>query len=76
MNLCAACRRKPWPFALALFIAGFIAFVTWFTLAAAGLQSQAQLLWTLVAFFIATALLFGYITGCIRRHCHHDKHLA
>lgn len=76
MKLCGACRRKPWPFALALFIASFIAFVTWLTLAAAGLQSQAKFFGTATAFFLVTVVLFGYITACIRRHCHDDKHVV
>lgn len=77
MKWCGACRKKPWPYALALFIAGFIAFVTWLTLAAAGLRPQAIMGWTLGAFLSATSVLFAYLTACIRRHCADDgQHLA
>jgi|GEM_PF-6030358 len=43
MKLCCECRKKPWPYALVLFISSFVAFVTWLTLSAAGVGGQAKI---------------------------------
>ena len=74
MRLCGACRKKPWPYAIVLFIATFVAFVTWLTLSAAGLASGASIIGTSVAFIAATMLLASYMVSCLRRHCADDKH--
>ena len=74
MKLCANCRKKPWPYAIALFIAIFVAFVTWWTLAAAGVSPQASRWWTVVAFLVAGGVLVSYMVSCMRRHCAEDRH--
>jgi hypothetical protein len=74
MSLCGECRKKPWPYALVLFISTFVAFVTWLTLSAAGLQPDARLWLTAGAFLIAATVLFSYMVSCMRRHCSDDKH--
>ncbi len=74
MSLCGECRKKPWPYALVLFISTFVAFVTWLTLSAAGLHPDATLLLTAGAFLIAATVLFSYMVSCMRRHCSDDNH--
>jgi hypothetical protein len=61
---------------LVLFISTFVAFVTWLTLAAAGLQPDVRLWLTAGAFLIAATVLVGYMVSCMRRHCSDDKHHA
>jgi len=74
MKLCGKCRKKPWPYAIALFISGFVAFVTWWTPAAAGVSAEAGRWWTGIAFLVAVAMLLGYMVSCMRRHCAEDQH--
>jgi uncharacterized membrane protein YhaH (DUF805 family) len=74
MKLCGKCIRKPWPYAITAFISGFIAFVTWLTLTAAGLHPEARQGWTVAAFLVAVSLLFVYMRACMRRHCREDGH--
>jgi hypothetical protein len=59
-----------------MFIAVFVAFVTWWTLAAAGFSPAANLWWTSIAFLAAAAGLIGYMVSCMRRHCAEDRHKA
>lgn len=74
MRLCGECRKKPWPYAIVIFIATFVAFVTWLTVSAAGLSSGSSIIWTSVSFVAAVALLASYMISCMRRHCSDDKH--
>jgi hypothetical protein len=76
MSLCGECRKKPWPYALVLFISSFVAFVTWLTLSAAGLQPDTRLWLTAGAFLVAVTVLLSYMVSCMRRHCSDDKHHA
>ena len=74
MKLCGKCLRKPWPYAITVFISSFVAFVTWLTLSAAGLRPDVNQWWTGVAFMAAAGLLFIYMRACMRRHCRDDGH--
>ena len=74
MRLCGDCRKKPWPYAIVLFIATFVAFVTWLTLSAAGLSESSSIIWTSISFVAAVVLLASYMVSCMRRHCSDDKH--
>lgn len=76
MSLCCDCRKKPWPYALVLFISTFVGFVTWLTLSAAGLGQDTRALGTGGAFLLSALILYGYMMSCIRRHCAHDNHIA
>lgn len=76
MSLCGKCRKKPWPYALVLFISTFVAFVTWLTLSAVGFAPYVRTLLTVGAFLVAAAVLFGYMISCLRRHCADDQHVA
>ena len=74
MKLCCECRRKPWPYALVLFISSFVAFVTWLTLSAAGVGAQIKIWSTVGIFLIIAALLIHYMLACMSRHCADDQH--
>lgn len=74
MKLCGKCRKKPWPYAIAVFISTFVAFVTWLTLSVAGLTPDDKLLWTVTAFLASAITLFSYMISCMRRHCADDQH--
>lgn len=76
MSLCGKCRKKPWPYALVLFISTFIGFVTWLTLSAVGFAPALRTGLTVVAFLAAAAVLFSYMISCMRRHCADDQHVA
>ncbi len=74
MKLCCECRRKPWPYALVLFISSFVAFVTWLTMSAAGADGQTRLWSSVGMFLIVAVVLINYMLGCMRRHCADDRH--
>ena len=46
---------------MAMFISGFIAFVTWLTLSAADLQENPRNLMTAGVFLVAIGVLVGYM---------------
>ena len=66
--------RKPWPYAIAMLISGFVAFVTWLTLSAAGMHPETNQWWTIGAFLAAALVLFVYMRACMSRHCREDGH--
>ena len=74
MKLCCDCRKKPWPYALVLFISSFVAFVTWLTLSAAGVGEQTKLFSTVIIFLLIAIVLINYMLACMRRHCADDRH--
>jgi len=74
MKLCGECRRTPWPYVIVVFISTFTAFLTWLTLNSAGIAPDANRWWTAGVFIGVGGMLFGYIVGCMRRHCTHDHH--
>ena len=76
MRFCTECRKTPWPFAIAMFIAAFTAFLTWLTLAAAGIDAEANRWWTVGVFVGVFGLLTTYMYSCMRRHCRHDNQSA
>jgi hypothetical protein len=76
MRLCGKCRKKPWPYALVLFISTFVGFVTWLTMSAVGLAPAVTNGVTIGAFLIAAVVLFSYMISCMRRHCADDQHVA
>jgi len=76
MSLCGKCRKKPWPYALVVFISTFVAFVTWLTLSAVGFAPHVRTWLTVGAFVGAAALLFSYMISCLRRHCSDDQHVT
>jgi hypothetical protein len=74
MRLCRECRRSPWPYMIALFIAGFSGFLTWLTLSTTGLAPEANAWVTAGVFLTVLALLLTYMVSCMRRHCGHSDH--
>ena len=74
MKLCEECRKKPWPFLIAIIIALFVAFLTSLTLGAAGLTADANRLWTAGVFIGVIAVLLSYMVVCMRRHCREGHH--
>lgn len=74
MKLCAVCLNKPWPFAIAVLIALFAAFLTWFTLEVADTSRVEKVGWSVFAFFGVGGVLVGYMVSCLRRHCRDDNH--
>ena len=71
MRLCKECRRTGWPYLIAILVAGFAAFLTWLTLAAAGFAPQENLRWTLGMLVGVAVALSLYVASCMRRHCRH-----
>jgi uncharacterized membrane protein YhaH (DUF805 family) len=76
MSLCGKCRRKPWPYAIVLFISTFVGFTTWLTASAAGVSHDANVWLTIGAFLLVAVILFSYMISCMRRHCTDDKHVV
>ena len=73
MKLCPQCTNSSWPFAMALFIATIIAFLTWLVLGFAGANPTESAIGTALAFIAVSATLVHYVLGCMRRHCRHDS---
>jgi CDP-diglyceride synthetase len=74
MKLCSRCRKTPWPFLFALFIAGITAFLTWLMLTLSDFSMTERLIATALIFLAAAATLMHYVLSCMRRHCRHDHH--
>jgi high-affinity Fe2+/Pb2+ permease len=74
MKLCPKCRKTPWPFLFALFIAAFTGFLTWVVLLYSQIDTAERILWSGVVFVAAAATLVHYVVSCMRRHCRHDRH--
>ena len=68
-SLCGSCRRRYWPYVTGLFVSGIVAFLTWLTLDAAGLQGLSNERWTVALFFCMLACTWSYTYTCVRRHC-------
>jgi hypothetical protein len=76
MKICPQCGNSPWPFAMVLFIAAIIAFLTWLMLSFAGADALEAAIGTAVAFVAVGATLVHYVLGCMRRHCRHGPGAA
>ncbi len=78
MKICSECRKTPWPFVFALFIAGLTTFITWLMLSQSGFGMTERMLGTGAIFLAASATLLHYVLSCLRRHCRHghDHHRA
>ncbi len=75
MKLCSDCRKTPWPFAFALFLASLTAFLTWLLLSESDFGMTERMIGTGLIFLAASATLLHYMLSCMRRHCHHhDPH--
>jgi hypothetical protein len=74
MKLCTQCRKTPWPFLFALFIASVSAFLTWLMLSFAAFDATGQLIGSVLMFIAAATTLIHYVISCMKRHCKHDKH--
>ncbi|MEE9422918.1 MAG: hypothetical protein V3V50_07145 [Gammaproteobacteria bacterium] len=74
MKLCSACCTKRWPYAMAVFIAAFTAFLTWLTLSSSGIQPVANSFLSTIAFILVGGALLMYMLNCMRRHCKEDEH--
>lgn len=72
MKLCTQCRKTPWPFLFALFIAGITAFLTWLMLSFSQFSANERLIGSTLVFIGAAATLVHYVISCMRRHCRHD----
>jgi hypothetical protein len=73
MSICGECAKTVWPYFIVVFISGIVAFLTWLTLSAAGIEPKLVVWLTGGAFFGAFALLLSYIISCMRRHCRHHR---
>jgi hypothetical protein len=74
MKLCPKCRKTPWPFLFALFIAGVTGFLTWLMLLYSQFSTIERIVWSTVVFVGAAATLLHYMISCMKRHCRHDNH--
>ena len=72
MRLCADCHMTPWPYLLAVFISGFVAFLTWLTLEYKEISATTAAWLTAAVFCAVLAFLLSYMVACMRRHCGHD----
>ena len=71
MKFCPQCTNSPWPFAMALFIAAIIAFLTWLMLGFAGANPTEGGIGAALVYIAVSATLVHYVLGCMRRHCRH-----
>ncbi|MDZ7753111.1 MAG: hypothetical protein U5S82_15990 [Gammaproteobacteria bacterium] len=69
MSICVRFGRRIWPFTIVVFVAGFSAFLTWLTLASAGVAAHVNFGWTTAVFLGVVTLLLVYVINCLRRHC-------
>ncbi len=69
MSICVRFGRRVWPFTIVLFVAGFSAFLTWLTLASAGVADHVNFGWTTAVFLGVLTLLLVYVITCLRRYC-------
>lgn len=74
MKLCAQCHQTPWPYLLALFLAGFAAFLTWLTLGYSEFDPTERVLWSIGVFLAVDTTLTHYMMACMKRHCRHHGH--
>ncbi|MCB1875420.1 MAG: hypothetical protein KDH88_05540 [Chromatiales bacterium] len=74
MRICPRCRRRPWPYLVALFIGGFGAYLTWLTLGSTDLTAAARTAWTSSIFLLISGLLSIYTLSCMRWYCRHHDH--
>ena len=74
MKFCSQCRKTPWPFLLALLLAGLIGFLTWMILPFLQFDETARLVLSGTMFIATTAILIYYMWSCMRRHCRHGHH--
>lgn len=82
MRLCAPCdklcsnrTRRIWPQLIAVFLATFIASLTWLAMDSAGVQSDQRIWWSAAAFLVSVVSILAYMANCIRRYCERDRHL-
>lgn len=74
MKLCSQCRKTPWPFMFALFIASVAGGLTWMMLTLSDLGTTEQIVIAAMVFLAAAATLVHYMLSCMRRHCRHGHH--
>ncbi len=70
MRPCSDCQLK-WPFLLAVFISGFVAFLTWLVLDYKDIAAITSAWITVAVFSAVLAFLLTYMVACLRRHCTH-----
>jgi apolipoprotein N-acyltransferase len=71
MKLCPECSNSPWPFVMVVFLASFIAFITWLTLSLSELGAVERLAGSLAVFVAVAGTLVHYVLSCMKRHCRH-----
>ena len=72
MKVCPKCRKAPWPYFIIMFVASFVALLTWLTLDPVGITATVNRWWTGGAFTITCGFLFAYMYWCVRVHCRHS----
>lgn len=74
MKLCKHCKKKFWPFMVALVVTSFAVALTWMTLSASGLSNSQAGIWASLVFVVVGGSLVGYMVNCLRRYCRQDRH--
>ncbi|KOR30701.1 hypothetical protein TI04_04540 [Achromatium sp. WMS2] len=73
MKFCIKCHTTLWPYLIALFIAGFAAFLTWLTLSYSEFDPTEKMLIASGTFLMVAATITHYMIACMERHCRHDQ---
>lgn len=77
MRICKQSWYVIWPYLIAVFIAGFAAFLTWLTLGYSEFDETERIIGAIGMFLIVGATLSHYMMSCMERHCYNSyKHHA
>lgn len=68
MPSCTHFLRRGWPVLVALLVALFSGFLTWLTLAAAGVPGHVGFGWSVAAFLVVVVLMALHVINCERRY--------
>lgn len=74
MSCCKECRKKPWPYLIALTFSIAIAYMTWLTMGVTDLSRMTRYWISVSAFLVFGSVMLGYLLCCISRHCDEDNH--
>ena len=75
MKLCNQCHSILWPYAIAIFIAGVTAFLTWLFLGYIEFDTAEQIMGAIGAFLAVGATLSHYMVACMEQRCQHEHKL-
>jgi disulfide bond formation protein DsbB len=71
MKLCPECSSVRWPFGVAVFISGVVAFLTWLMFSLSSVEGVIRLVGSAAVFVGVASTLAHYVVSCMKRHCRH-----